>query len=136
MNEALLRADAFLIEVDGIALGGFASCSGLESSRRVFAWDEGGSSRWRLFDDGCTPGRLRLERAVGVSRALWDWFRAGDSRDGSVVAIDAQGAERARWRFHEAIPLRWQGPELDAESGSIACECLEILYEELRWATS
>ena len=133
MNRQPLRGDAFCLEIDGLSTAGFARCIGLEASRHVVAYREGGRDGPRLFDDGITPGRLMLERGVSRDRALWEWFESGDRRDGAVVLLDGRGEERARWRLRRAFPSRWNGPELDAEIAEIAIEAVEITYEAMEW---
>ena len=135
MNRQLLRGDAFCLEIDGLSTAGFARCVGLEASRRVVAYREGGCDGERLFDDGITPGRITLERGVTRDRALWEWFESGDRRDSAVVLLDGKGEERSRWWLRQAFPSRWEGPELNAKNAEIALETLEITFEAMEWSS-
>ncbi len=129
----LLRSDLFLLEIAGVAGVGFSRCSGLETSRRLSSYAEGGRERPVLLDDGTEPGTLRLERGLTRDPSLFDWFERGDTRDGAIVALDESGKEQARWRFLGAIPTRWKIADLDAETAGVALEMLELSYEGIEW---
>ncbi|MEM7231816.1 MAG: phage tail protein [Planctomycetota bacterium] len=130
-SASVLRSDCFLVEVDGVSRAGFARCSGLEATRNVFRYREGGLGSVRNFPGDLSFPAVILERGVASDRELWDWFQDGDLRDVFIVLIDAQGTERQRWRLDSAYPVRWSGPELDANATAVAVEQMEIVHEGL-----
>lgn len=87
------------------------------------------------------PGRqsVILRRAVDGSRVFHDWqqaSRAGkpDLRTVSIVLLSAAAGDPLhRWELGNARPVRWSGPALDALSGELAMEELEITYESVEW---
>lgn len=101
------------------------------SSRR--SGEDAGAEPW--------PGlqRVILRRAVDGSRVFHNWqqvSRAGkpDLRTVSIVLLSAAGGDPLhRWELANARPVRWSGPALDALSGELAMEELEITYEYVEW---
>ena len=136
LREGLLRADCFLLEVDGVSAAGFVRCRGLDAAFDVLEYREGGLDGVRLFRDRRRSGKLRLERGLTRSRSLWQWFERGDPRSASVVLLDPSGQESARWTLERAWPSAWRGPSLTADATAVAIEGIEIVYEEIRWAES
>ncbi|NLE44882.1 MAG: phage tail protein [Chloroflexi bacterium] len=68
----------FSVEVEGIMIGLFTGCDGLEVTRDVYEYREGGLSSYTHK----LPGQVRYEnlvlrRGLGLSRALWEWFNEG-----------------------------------------------------------
>jgi phage tail-like protein len=133
VREELLRSDSFHLEVDGLSTAGFARCSGLGERFEVLAYREGGLGSLRQFRGAARSGRFVLERGLVRDRALWEWFRRGDPRDGAVLLLDAGGRERTRWVFRRGWPCAWSGPELDAEAAEVALERVEIIHEGVEW---
>ena len=82
---------------------------------------------------------ITLRRAVGPSTDLFEWRRAvargkNDRRDVGLRLLDAPGGQViAAWRFIGCLPVRWQGPELDASSTTVAMEEIELAYDDLEW---
>jgi phage tail-like protein len=52
-------------------------------------------------------------------------------RSMSVVLLDDEGQEFARWNFFEAWPCRYTPPDLDAMDNGVALETFEIVYERM-----
>ena len=126
------------IEINGIAAAGFSECSGLSSETDVVEYREGGDRRVRLLPGLTRFGRIVLRRGITADRALWDWRQTvvngtADRRSGSVILLDAERNEVARWNFFEAWPSKWVGPDLNAQSSEVAIETLEIAHEGLEW---
>lgn len=122
----------FLAEVLGRTLGSFAAIRGLEARVDILEYREGGinDAVHRL------PGQVSYPNLVlsnGLtSRAIEEWFaltRLGAERHTMTVTfLDAAGKAVRAWSFAEAFPVRWTGPVLDADSGAVAGEELEIAH--------
>lgn len=124
----------FQVVVTGLATGGFTECTGLSVQTDVKEYAEGGlNSHVRTFPGRTTQSRLVLKRGI-VDRALHDWFWdivAGTivRRSGSVVVLDERGADAlAEWRFRDAFPAKWTGPDLNASQSSVAVETVELVH--------
>jgi phage tail-like protein len=45
------------------------------------------------------------------------------------MCLDNQGNEVVRWNFFEAWPVKWDGPDFNAEGTDVAIETLELAHE-------
>jgi phage tail-like protein len=129
----------FLVEIDGIVRAAFREAGGLDSSINVIEYREGGEN----IVNRKLPGQLKFSNVTlkwGMSddTDLYDWHRqwatgdpAATRRNGSIVLLDRQGQEKARWNFFSAWPSKWTGPSFSSESNDIAIESLEIAHEGL-----
>lgn len=98
------------------------------------------------LDGGHPDPELRqtvtLRRAVSTDRTLFAWRAAaagskGDARDVVIAQLDEPGGKPINvWRLERAVPIRWSGPALDALSGEIAYEELELRYDTISWRRS
>jgi phage tail-like protein len=130
--------------------GYFAECSGLELEADVREYLEGGRN------DGVVRrvGRVKLvpivlKRGMFVSSLggyadtqLWDWL-TGMVRgelpipryNGMVQVLEPkQNSQRevARWTFTRGLPSKVTGPSLNAKTGEVAIEELQIVHEGLQ----
>ncbi len=133
-----LLGHRFLVECDGLLVAGFQEVSGLELTLEVEEVTEGGVNDlvYRL-PKGLKAGNLVLKR--GISRAeLWEWFHQTkkalafqeplETKTIYLVLLDAAGEEALRFALSGAYPVKWTGPELKADTASVALESLEIVY--------
>jgi phage tail-like protein len=132
------QAHRFLVEVDGLVVGGFNEVTGLGREIEVLDYREGGVNDHLRRRAGPTryPSNLTLRRGITDSAALWDWSQdtlpgTVRRRNGSIVLLDESGEEVWRWNFTGAYPVRWSGPELRAQGGAIAMESLELAHHGL-----
>jgi phage tail-like protein len=79
---------------------------------------------------------LVLKRGITKSMELYNWYK--DIVDGkintsrknvSLVLLDDEGNEAARWKFEGAWPIKYTTPLLNAMENEIAIETLEITHE-------
>jgi phage tail-like protein len=128
----------FVVEIDGIVLGGFSEVSGLQVEIEIHTFREGGVNEYMRQIPGPTkyPSNLIFKRGLTDDDALWTWHRKAvrgqvERKNGSVVLRDAAGEERWRWNFQNAFPVKWQGPELKAGTAELTIEVLELVHEGL-----
>lgn len=134
-----INSFAFRVEIDGVQAGAFRACSGLKVESEIFEYAEGGdNAQTRKLIGPTKCGNITLRKGVIVNDALWSWRDEITTangkvkrRSGSIVICDDNGSEIGRWNFHNAWPVRWEGPEFDAKSSELACECLELAPERL-----
>lgn len=127
----------FHVEIDGIIRASFREVSGLDSAVDVVEYREGGD----LLSSRKIPGRTRYSNVVlrwgtAGDTDLYAWHQqwltgdpAATRRGGSIVLLDRQLQEKARWNFVRAWPARWTGPTFNAESSDLAIETLELAHE-------
>lgn len=128
----------FLVEIEGLVVGGFSEVSGLQAEVEVESYREGGENEYVHQLPGPTryPQNLILRRGLTELDTLWAWHqdvRRGviRRRNGSIVLLDAAGGEAWRWSFVGAYPVRWTGPELRAGASEVAVETLELVHRGL-----
>lgn len=118
--------------------GGFAECSGLEVAIPAESFAEGGNNGTVLkFRGRATWSNIRLKRGIVSSADLWRWHNdfvegGGKRRDGVISLLDETGRSVRVWRFRRGLPVRWQGPAMNAMQGQVAVEEIEIAHEGLR----
>jgi phage tail-like protein len=132
------RNTRFLLEIDGIAIAGFSSCTIPENSTEVTEYREGTDpptvrKLWSLND----YGTLTLKSGTTEdSIALYEWRKAVEQgqvddarRNIAVVVLDEAGNPGPRWEFKRAWPTQYDAPDLDATGNEVAIEALEIAHE-------
>jgi len=50
----------------------------------------------------------------------------------SIIQLDEEGNDSARWNLSEAWPAKWVGPSYNATSNEVAIETVEFAVEELK----
>jgi len=125
----------FLVEIDGIARAAFQMCSGFDSTIDVIEHREGGENTTPRKLPGLTKySNISLKWGMTDDTDLYNWHRQAvlgnvERKNGSIVIIDDQGNENARWNFFNAWPTKYDGPDLDAEKSEVAIETLELTNE-------
>lgn len=127
----------FLVELDGIVRAAFQEVGGLDSTIDVIEHREGGENiTTRKYPGQVKYSNITLKWGMADDTELYAWHRmwvTGDPsagrKNGSIVLLDRQGQEKARWNFVNAWPAKWTGPAFNAEGSDIAIETLELAHE-------
>lgn len=129
-----LASFRFLVEIGGLVVGGFSEISGLQTETEMEEYREGGVNDYvHKLPKNSKYLNLTLKRGLTDSTVLWTWYRAVvagtiQRKDGSIILLDASGAEKWRWNFVQAYPIKWVGPDLKADGNAIAVETLELAH--------
>ena len=121
----------------GTVAAGFSEVTGLEATLQVEEYSEGGENRFvHKFPTRMTWANLVLKHGIGIDRTLWAWHwdyvnGRGKRRDGLIVLTDEQRKPVKTWMFRRGFPLKWTGPALNAQQGSVAIESIEVVHEGL-----
>lgn len=119
----------------------FRECSGLGSESEVVEYKSSGKDDYHSIR--AVPGRLKwqkinLKRGMTSSLKAWEWRKmveegkVKDARaDGSIVMVDQDGTEVARWNFFRAWPSKVSGPSFNSATNEVGIEELEIVHEKL-----
>jgi hypothetical protein len=101
------------------------------------------SSQAVVGDPGKPPrdgyATVTLRRALTGTTELFDWRRAiaagkPDRRAVIIQQLDrADGSVVNAWQLEQAWPVRWTGPGFDALAGVVACEELELAFDDVTW---
>ncbi len=122
-------ANNFKIEIDGVIVGGFKQVSGLESETERMEHSASSTKANR-------PGRTKyshiiLKNGTIKSDTINAWRKAvidgkTDRMSGSVIYLDKDDKEIARYNFFEAWPVKWKLSELNAGSDMRTIEELDL----------
>lgn len=126
----------FLVEIDGIERGAFQEVSGFDSTIDVIEHREGGENTTVRKLPGMTKySNLVFKWGITDDMTLYTWHldtvngKPDFRKNGSIVLVDRQQTEVARWNFIRAWPTKYDGPDLNAEGTDVAIETLELAHE-------
>ena len=131
------QAFNFLVEVEGIVIGGFMECSGLRVETEGQEYAEGGLNDYTHSFRGRTKySPLTLKRGMTLDDRLWQWHQdvvkgKFERKNGTVYLMDETHTAVAWWNFKNAFPSKWIGPDLRATSTEVAVESVELIHEGL-----
>jgi phage tail-like protein len=135
-----LRGFRFLLEIEGIASGGFTRVKGLSRELKYESYREGGVVEYehKLVTQVSFPV-LVLERGLALND-LWKWAQAaadGDVQRKTVwIRLQDEAGEKAwAWQVEYALPVKWTATDLDAQNSQVVMESLELAHHGLRKAT-
>jgi phage tail-like protein len=124
----------FSVEASGIQLGLFQECSGLSAEVEVETYQEGGLNDYEHKLPGRTRyGNVTLKSGVIFTPHLWTWFSeasVGNTRrtNVSIVMYLQTRLELMRWNLLDAYPVRWQGPDFNANDNAVVVHSLELAH--------
>ncbi len=124
----------FLVEISGLIVGGFSEVSGIQVETELEEFREGGLNDYvHKLPKVTKYSNVTFKRGITDSDVLWAWHQAVVNgliirMPIFVILLDSQGAEKWRWCFIDAYPVKWIGPDLKADSGSVAIESLELAH--------
>lgn len=136
-----LYSGKFKIEIEGVTVGAFIACDGIESTTDVVTYVNGDDGSDNVPQVRKRPGHTRyanivLRRGMLVNTELWDWYQAvvdGEvqRKAGSIIICGDDGKEKFRYNFFEGWPCRWKSLVLDAGDAGSLVEEIEIAVEKV-----
>ncbi|WP_436926286.1 phage tail protein [Halosimplex amylolyticum] len=124
----------FLVEIDSVVAGGFSEVTGLERSVETQEYDEGGvNGHTHQLWSGESASNVTLRRGLTDAATLWEWVQRSAARPVErktvlLFVLNRAGEPAWGWSFSDAHPVTWSGPDLSAESGSVAVEEIELTH--------
>ena len=116
----------------------FAECSGLEMTMEPKPVREGGNNlQQRHLIGPVSYGQLTLRRGMTSNLDLWNWFLAAaqpgsiSTAQGQITMWDTDGTPRITFVLGECLPVKIQGPSLNAKDGQVAIEEMQLVYASL-----
>lgn len=116
----------------------FAECSGLDMNMQPHSFNEGGANQRQTHLKGTvTYGQLTLRRGMTPNKHLRIWFDAAGRpginarADGTVIMYQPDGSVATVFKLMGCLPVSFRGPSLNARSGDIAIEELQLAYERM-----
>lgn len=128
----------FVVEIEGLLVGGFSEVSGLSVETEVETYREGGLNEFQHKLPGATkyPSNLMLKHGLTTLDTLWQWHQnvvSGivERKNGTIYLLDNARQPVVGWNFIRACPVKWTGPDLRADSSTVAFETIELVHEGL-----
>ncbi len=132
------RSYNFLLQIEGVTVGGFVSVSEIAANTEVIAYREGGGAGGvRHLPGQVDYSPVTLRYGLTQNRELWDWFRSvrdgqPDRRNVSVIQLEPDGATEAlRWNLFNAWPAQFTAGPMDALSSAVAIESVTLVFDRL-----
>ena len=128
----------FMVELDGMLVGGFSEVSGLSLETELEEIAEGGVNHYmHKLPKQTKTQALVLKRGVTTTNELWNWYSnvvngTITRKSGSVILYNEKDVELRRWNFYDAFPYKWTGPELNAANSAVAVESIELAHNGLK----
>jgi phage tail-like protein len=140
----------FSVTVESLEIGSFSEVSGLEARVATETFEEGGTIGKRLtFPTRVEFSNVVLRRGLSEYEVLIDWLdqvipdfkllKPTETLAGLnpltpfrktvwIHLLDGTGEQVSGWKLTDAYPVRWSGPELHAQEGTVAVEELELTH--------
>jgi len=127
----------FRVEVDGITTAAFAEATIPDSTTDSVDYREGTDPTHQRKLSGMNKyGNITLKKGLTDSMELYDWKKkveesgAGPARKNiSLILIDEEGKDKARWDIAEAWPTKYDPSDFSAKGNEVVIETLEIVHE-------
>ena len=125
----------FSVEVDGVELGDWTTCSGMGISIQAESrGDTALSFVMHHLPGHVTFSNIVLGRPISPdTEKVVNWISSFALMPvptlAHVRALDPTGKLIVEWNLFGVIPVRWTGPSFDAASLKIAEEQLELAYK-------
>lgn len=130
-----LMSFRFLVEIDGIAIAHASEVGGLQIETETEPYEEGGVNDFiHQLPKRTKYQHITLKRGITGGDELWTWYHEVvcgrfKRKSGAIILMDVTGKEEKwRWSFQEAYPVKWIGPDLKADSNTVAFEAVELAH--------
>lgn len=125
----------FVVSAASRDLGVFSECSGLTVEVGSDEYREGGVNHFvHKLPTHVATTPLVLKRGLDDATGLWDWINefvdtSKVKPEDITIALTAVGSNQKvlrSWVVNQAFPLKWEGPQFDANKGAVAFESVEL----------
>ncbi|MFV1950666.1 MAG: phage tail protein [Nitrospinota bacterium] len=127
----------FRVEIDGIQTAAFADATIPDSTTDSVDYREGTDPTHQRKLSGLTKyGGITLKKGLTDSMELYNWKKqieqtgaAKARKNISLILIDEEGNDKARWDIVEAWPTKYDSSDFSAKGNEVVIETLEIVHE-------
>lgn len=123
----------FKVEIDNLIVAEFSEVSGVQIETEVEEYREGGLNEYvHKFVKGTRHAPIVLKSGIS-SDELWNWYREVREgkivrRNGAIILYDKGKRIYRRWTFYDAYPIKWIGPEFNANASEVAIQQIELAH--------
>ena len=120
-------------------MAGFSEVSGLTTDSNVMEYREGSDNNHGVNTMRKLPGLTKfnnivLKDGVTTDASLWQWRQTvlqGNTlrKSGTIALLDEGRNKVLSWSFHDAWPVKYEAPAMNAKTSEVAIETLEIAHE-------
>lgn len=129
----------FMVEIDGLIVGGFTDVSGLSTQTEVESKVFGGVNDMEYkFIKSTKCSDLILKKGIVDVNVLWDWYQQvingnTEHKSGSIYLLNCNYEKALGWNFYDAFPIKWDGPTFNASdiSMTMATESVVLTLRRL-----
>lgn len=125
----------YVLEIDGMAAGGFSEVSGFDATVEVKEYREGDMPQTPSKVPGLKKySNITLKKGLFDSTVLYDWIKEGIEGEVSRTTVtitlhDQTDTPVASWQVINAWPTKYTAPSFNASSSEVSIETLEIVHE-------
>ena len=127
----------FRLEIQGQSVGYFTEASGLTAEVETMTYNEGGRNEFvHKLPSRMKHPNLVLKRGMTKVKDQQTWF--DESYNGpkqttvTVTMLDEHAEPVQAWTFANAFPVKWTGPQFNAQQNTLATEAIEIVHEGIK----
>lgn len=128
----------FSVEIEGITVAQVSDVTGLTLETETESYEEGGVNDFvHQLPKRTKYQHITLKRGITDKEDMWSWYQdvvSGKFRrkDGAIVLKSVNNEDKWRWNFVKAYPVKWTGPELKADSNTVAFETIELAHHGIK----
>lgn len=133
----------YRVEIAGLIVAGFSEVSGLEQEIEMEEYKEGGMDFVHKLPNGIKYANLVLKRGMTEGNMMRAWYETvlktvtygglpiPKEPIVYIAMMDHAGNEKVRFLLKSVYPIKWVGPQLNANTSEVAVETLELVHEGL-----
>ncbi len=127
----------FRVEIDGVQTASFSDATIPASNTAPIDYREGtDATHVRKLSGLNNFGNLTLKKGITSSMELHNWHKTvmqngavAARKNISLILIDEQGNDKARWDIVEAWPIKYEAAGFSAKGNDVLVETIEIVNE-------
>lgn len=127
----------FRVEIDGITTAAFSEATIPDTTTDSVDYREGTDATHQRKLSGLNKyGNITLKKGLTDSMELYEWKKqveqtgaTGARKNVSLILIDEEGNDKARWNVAEAWPTKYDSSDFSAKGNEVVIESLEIVHE-------
>ena len=127
----------FRVELEGIQIAAFSDATIPDSSTDPVEYREGTDPTTQRKLSGLTKyGNVTLKKGLTDNLDLYNWRKQveqtgalGARKNMSLILIDEEGSDKARWNMIMAWPTKYDPSDFSAKGNEVIIETLEIVHE-------